>query len=313
MGTTLEFISYHAKGSPAFRDGHVVMGISHELQDLEAGFAVVAGFPELKHTPIVIGECDPDGCAACSEDFYPQNAYRDGALYASYTAASFARAQELAVRRGVRLEGTLTWAFEFEGQPWFAGFRALASNGVELPVLNAFRMMAMMRGQKVSVENSQGRGLDHVLKLGVRADPDVGAMASRDGDKVWVLVWHYHDEDVPGPDAKVKIEVDHLKSDATKIKLRHYRVDASHSNAYAAWKKMGSPQPPSPAQVTELERRAGLEELAGNGVLDVKNGAATIEFELPRQGVSLLVIGDDPAPVKKESFGKKLWRKVKFW
>ena len=32
----------------------------------------------------------------------------------------------------------LTWAFEFEGQPYFDGFRTLATNGIDKPVLNLF-------------------------------------------------------------------------------------------------------------------------------------------------------------------------------
>ena len=50
-------------------------------------------------------------------------------MYSSYTAASFPRKYELAKRHGVRLLGIVTWAFEFEDQPWFDGFRDLATNG----------------------------------------------------------------------------------------------------------------------------------------------------------------------------------------
>ena len=39
-------------------------------------------------------------------------------MYSSYTAASFARKHDLAERHGVNLEGALTWAFEFEDQPY---------------------------------------------------------------------------------------------------------------------------------------------------------------------------------------------------
>ena len=49
---------------------------------------------------------------------------------------------------GVNLEGALTWAFEFEDQPYFAGFRSLASNGIDKPVLNVFRMFNKMSGQR---------------------------------------------------------------------------------------------------------------------------------------------------------------------
>src|SRR4029077_13548040 len=144
----------------------------NQLRDIDRGFAMVASFPEFKETPIVIGESDPDGCAACQG---PQLGYRNGTMYSSYTAASFARKYELADRHGVNLEGALTWAFEFEDQPYFAGFRVLASNGIDLPVLNVFRMFSLMGGQRVVVQSSGTVALDSILKEGVRAAPDVSA------------------------------------------------------------------------------------------------------------------------------------------
>src|SRR5439155_9255444 len=104
---------------------------------------MIAAVPELKNKPIVIGESDPDGCAACQG---PQLGYRNSTMYSSYTAASFARKFMLADKHDVNLEGALTWAFEFENQPYFAGFRVLASNGIDLPVLNVFRMFGRMSG-----------------------------------------------------------------------------------------------------------------------------------------------------------------------
>ena len=289
MGSPLDFISFHAKGAPGVKDGHVRMGMAQELQDLDAGFGVVESFPELKHLPVVIGECDPDGCAACSAEVYPQNAYRSGALYASYTAASFARARDLATKHGVDLEGAVTWAFEFEGQPWFAGFRALASNGIELPVLNAFRMMARMCGQQLSVESSGAASLAKIVKEGVRENADVDALAARNGNQFSLLVWHYHDDDVPGPEADVTVTLEHVVSGARQLRFRHYRVDAEHSNAFTAWQRMGSPAAPTPAQVAILEKAAALAEFGGLGTIPLDEGAATVHFNLPRQGLSLLL------------------------
>jgi len=135
-GTPLDFIAFHAKGSPKIVEGHVQMGISNQLRNIDSGFAIVASYPELKNKPIIIGESDPEGCAACQGS---QLAYRNGTMYSSYTAASFARKHELADKHGVNFEGALTWAFEFEDQPYFAGFRALATNGLDPPVLNLTR------------------------------------------------------------------------------------------------------------------------------------------------------------------------------
>ena len=77
----------------AFVDGHVRMGIANQLRTIDANFGIIASFPELKDKPIVIGESDPDGCAACQG---PQLGYRNGTMYSSYTAASFARKHDLA-------------------------------------------------------------------------------------------------------------------------------------------------------------------------------------------------------------------------
>jgi len=194
-GSPLDFVSFHAKGSPQFLGKHVRMNIANHLRAIDRGFEVIASFPELKNKPIVIGESDPDGCAAAQG---PELGYRNGTMYSSYTAASFARKHDLAAKHGVNLEGALTWAFEFEDQPYFAGFRALATNGVDLPVLNIFRLFARMSGTRVEAQSSGQVALEAALKEGVRGDPDVGALASVDGDKLCVLAWHYHDDDVPG-------------------------------------------------------------------------------------------------------------------
>lgn len=287
QGTPLDLIAFHAKGQPKFVDGHVRMGISNQLRDIDRGFAVVAKYPELKNTPIVIGESDPDGCAACQG---PQLGYRNTTMYSSYTAASFARKHELAAKHGINLEGALTWAFEFEDQPYFAGFRVLASNGIDLPVLNVFRMFSKMSGQRLTVESSGGISLDSILKDGVRAQPDVSALASLDGKKLCVLVWHYHDDDIPGADAALDFTLDGLPLKDGTARFQHFRIDAGHSNAFVAWRTLGSPQNPTPEQYSQLEKAGRLASSPDPETIEVKDAKATLRFVLPRQGVSLLVI-----------------------
>ncbi len=288
-GTPLDFVSFHAKGAPSVADGHVRMGIANQLRTFNDGFALVAAHPELKNTPIIIGESDPDGCAACTAAVYPQNNYRNGALYASYTAASFGRAQAIADRHGVNLEGALTWAFEFEDQPYFAGFRVLATNGIDLPVLNVFRMLSRLGGRRVAVASTQEVPLDDIMKKGVRGAPDVAALAGLEAKRLAVLVWHYHDDDVPGPDARVTLGLRGLPV-AGAARLSHYRIDGTHSNAFTAWQRMGAPAGPSFAQYKELLAAGRLARLDTPATVDVAAGAATLDFVLPRQAVSLLVL-----------------------
>jgi len=101
VGTPIDFISFHAKGAPIYTNDHVRMGIANQLRTIEDGFRIIASYPELKNKPIVIGESDPEGCAACQG---PQLAYRNGTMYSSYTAAWFARKYDLAEKYGVNLE-----------------------------------------------------------------------------------------------------------------------------------------------------------------------------------------------------------------
>ena len=284
-GTPTDFISFHAKGKPTDVGGRVRMGISSQLRDIDGAFAVIARYPEFANTPIVIGESDPEGCAACQG---PDLAYRNGTMYSSYTAASFPRKLDLAAKHGVNLEGALTWAFEFEDQPYFAGFRSLATNGVNKPVMNVFRMFSKMDGARLPVTSDAAVPLPEILRSGVRQKADVSALASLANHKLSVLVWHYHDDDLPGPDAAISLTIPGLPIASGKARLSHHRVDETHGNSFTLWKAMGEPQKPSPEQIAELVAAGQLAALGAPTEAVISNGTATLDFPLPRQGVSLL-------------------------
>lgn len=286
-GAPLDFISFHAKGNPKFENGHVRMGISNQLNDIDRAFAVIASFPELKGKPIIIGESDPEGCAACQG---PQNGYRNGTMYSSYTAASFARKHELAAKHGVNLEGALTWAFEFENRPYFAGFRVLASNGIDHPVLNVFRMFGRMTGQRLQVESNRPVTLDAMLQGGVRTHPDVYALAGMEGKRISVMLWHYHDDDLPGPEAEVTLVINGMSDPRGRATVRQFRIDATHSNAFETWKRMGSPQHPTRAQFAQLEKSGQLAQIGKPIAVEFQDWKFLYTLSLPRQAVCLLEI-----------------------
>ena len=168
----LDFISFHAKGMPTIADGKVTMGIQNELNDADKGFELIASFPKFKNLPIIISEADPEGCAACSSKVNPANNYRNGTLYPAYTAAAYKGLFELQDRHGVNLLSMLSWSFEFEDKDYFEGFRSLATNGVDKPVLNVFRMFALMSGNRVSTTSTGQVPLDSMLVSGVRQTAD---------------------------------------------------------------------------------------------------------------------------------------------
>jgi len=286
-GSPLDYIGFHAKGSPVVVEGHVRMGMRKQAQDIVRGFEIVASFPELRDKPVIIGESDPEGCAACSARTHPQNAYRNGTMYSSYTAAMLHHTLDLAARYRVSLEGAVTWAFEFEDQPWFDGFRTLATNGVSKPVLNIFRMFGQMGGKRVRVQSDGAITLDDLLKAGVHEKADINGLASRGPREASILVWNYHDDDLPAPDAAIHLTVDGIPG-VGRVRVLHYRIDGNHSNAYTIWKEMGSPQNPSAGQYGQLEAAGRLEILSSPGWLRNEGGKVGINFALPRQGASLL-------------------------
>lgn len=287
-GSPLDLITFHAKGAPKVVDGIVQMNMGTQLRDIDKGFEIVASYPSLKNLPIIIGESDPEGCAACSEDLHPQNAYRNGTMYSSYTAASFARKHDLADARGVNLLGAVTWAFEFEDQPWFRGFRDLATNGVDKPVLNVFRMFGMMDGNRVEVKQNLAYDSQKLKMQSVRGERDINAFGTKNAQEAAIMIWNYHDDNKMVDASPVSVQLDGLK--AKRVQIQHYRIDQEHSNAYEVWKKMGSPQKPTAQQIATLESAGQLQTLTSPQWVNVEKGKIQLDFDLPAQGVSLLKI-----------------------
>jgi xylan 1,4-beta-xylosidase len=287
IGAPLELFSFHAKGSPKVVDGVVWMNAAPQLRDIATGFKIAASYPETKDLPLIIGESDPEGCAACGMATNKENAYRNGIMYSSYTAATFARKYELEDQYGINFEGAVSWSFEFENQPWFYGFRDLATNGVDKPVLNVFRMFGKMSGNRVEATSNRMYPLKLIMDSSVRGkQTDIGVLATKDKNAAAVMVWNYHDIDIKGAAEEVSININDLA--AEKVTLTHYRIDDEHSNSYEVWKKMGAPQNPTASQISELTKAGQLKTIGKPEIRRPKSNALVVKISLPRQGVSLI-------------------------
>lgn len=289
-GSPLGYIGFHAKGNPRFNDGKVMMSIKAQLNDVDAGLKLVGEFPELKELPIIIGEFDPEGCAACSSEYTPQYNYRNGTMYSSTVANSYARLYELARKYNANLVGAVTWAFEFENQPWFAGFRDLSTNGVAKPVLNVFRMFGQMGGDIVESQSTGMLPIDSIVRNGVRKQPDIGILASRNDSQAAVMLWNYHDlNDTDVEPAEIQLSIK-TGTNVERVLVTHYRIDSEYSNSYTKWQEMGCPQNPDEKQLKELQKAGDLQTFGSPVWKQVSEGMITDSFFLPRQGVSFLKI-----------------------
>jgi xylan 1,4-beta-xylosidase len=284
----MDFISFHAKGSPSFHEGQVTMGIQSELKDADAGFALIAEYPRFRGLPIILSEADPEGCAACSSRVNPANNYRNGTLYPTYTAVALKGLFALQDRHAVNLLSMLSWSFEFEDKDYFEGFRSLATNGIDKPVLNVFRMFGLMSGSRVKVTSTGQVPLDSMLAAGIRQEPDIDALATKADHAAAVMVWNYSDVAAAGPAATTVVTIHGIPPTVHRVLLEHYRLDATHSNAYTVWQGIGSPQQPTTEQYAELQAAGQLQLLTSPEWMDVRDGSVAVTTEIPRQAISLL-------------------------
>ena len=139
-----------------------------------------------------------------------------------------------------------------------------------------------MDGQRLPVSSDAAVSLPDLLRSGVRGKPDVSAMAAMNGKKLTVLVWHYHDDDVRGPAAEVRIDL--LGAPKGVPKVTRHLVDETHSNSFTAWLAMGSPQQPT----AEQEQACKLAPVDEQARFIEEENLSAVMVTLARQGVTLL-------------------------
>jgi xylan 1,4-beta-xylosidase len=161
--------------------------------------------------------------------------------------------------------------------------------------LNVFRLFARLGAEQIEATSSGEVPLQRILSEGVRDEPDVGVLATRsDRGRVDILLWHYHDDDVPGPQADIHMVVTGLAAGGS-LRVRSWRVDQENGDAFTAWKALGSPARPSRS---EVDRLIAASQLAARPIrirTRLHAGSVAWESRLPRQGVELVELTSGPA------------------
>ncbi|GEM_PF-6828859 len=135
--------------------------------------------------------------------------------------------------------------------------------------------------------------MDAIANGGVRGKPDIDGIACRTGGQIENLIWNYHDDLVLAPDVPVRLQVALPADFPDRVKVTHYRVDSTHSNAYAPWLLAGSPQKPTPELLVKLKDAMKLELFEPINSLASVNREVTLEFPLPRHGLSMIILEGD--------------------
>jgi xylan 1,4-beta-xylosidase len=299
MGTPLDFVTFHVKGGGYRADPHhrkqKPPSVRQILSHTANGHAIISKYPQFKDLECILSEIDPDGWAAGGAWDNINLNFRNTTYYPSFVAAAFDKVSAFArqSRWDLRL---LTWAFMFVGERCFEGTRSFSTQGIDKAILNLFRMYARMGTQQVQLESSGAKDpLAYADAWGSGEGPDIGGFAALSGAKsLEVLIYNHHDDwDLDG-EHTVDLQIDSIPFSASAVTLRHYRIDGSHSNAYAEWVRQGRPMYPTPGQRAAIKAREGLELLEPPRVIQLSDGAVSLSFSLPVHGISLLSL--EPAP-----------------
>ena len=118
----------------------------------------------------------------------------------------------------------------------------------------------------------------------------MNVIATRNKRELTILLWNYHDDDLPAPASQIDLSIESLPEDLSRALVEDFRVDERHSNSYAEWKSMGSPQTLDPLQQKKLQSAGQLQLLESPRWESVQKGRLHLAINLPRPGLSAIRI-----------------------
>lgn len=293
QGTALDFITFHVKGGgyradPRHRKQNPP-SVQQILAHVKHGYDIIGKYPGYAGLECILSEIDPDGWAAGGAWDNANLNFRNTEYYPSFVAAAFDKVSAFARANGWNLK-LLTWAFMFVGERCFEGTRAFSTQGIDKAILNLFRLYAKVGTQWVAFASTGAKDpLAYGDPWGMAEEADVSGFAARtDDDSLEIFIYNHHDNWDLEDEYTVELEITHLPFGQEMVKLQHYRIDQTHSNAYAEWQRQGKPTYPTPEQRAALVSHAGLELLEPPQTLQPSDGSISLSFTIPVHGISLL-------------------------
>ena len=262
------------------------------LREVRAALDAVATHPKFRDLPCIVDECDASVPAHWGVYDNSNIAYRNTEYYPVFQCKLMKKLLDLDARGAASVHQATTWSFYFEGERFFEGTRSLfTAQGIQKPVLNAYRMLSRLGDTRLAVESSRSWPIERLDGGDAGMPEEVDALATAGRGGVRVLVWR-HADDQYATDARaaaVTVRLEHLPFGGD-VRVSHWRIDAEHSNSHTAWRALGAPQDPSPRELSAIEERQGLERLEPDQTAKVREGALTMRIALPLPSVSLIEV-----------------------
>jgi xylan 1,4-beta-xylosidase len=298
IGAPLDFVSFHVKGGGYSVDWHgtpqTPPSRKQILSHIQVGYDIIAKYPSFKSLECVLSEIDPDGWAAGGAWDNPVLNFRNTEYYPSFVASVFDKITRFGQRHQWDVK-FLSWAFMFVGERCFEGTRAFSTQGIDKAILNLFRMYSKLGFRQIFFKSSgMTDPLAYADICGHGEAPDISGFAAlSDSNNLAILIYNQHDDWNAHGEAEIALEIANLPFPATSLTLHHYRIDHSHSNAYAEWLHQGKPMYPTPEQRAAIKSRDGLELFEPPQTLAATDNKLKLNFPLPVHAISLLMISFD--------------------
>jgi xylan 1,4-beta-xylosidase len=263
------------------------------LYEIRTMLRVMAEFPEAVSLPAIVDECDAGVPAHWGVYDNSNFRFQNTEYYPVFQVNLMKKILDLNLDEEPQVQRATTWSFYFEGERYFEGTRAfLTAGGVEKPLMNAYRALAYLGEERIPATSDAAwtvHRLDDTLPAAGPEEVDVLATRGAD-DRIAVLVWRHTDDQYQSDDRDAEVTVTVSGLGRRRYDLAHFRIDRDHSNAHTVWQALGSPQDPTPEQLSAIVARQGLEAYEPARDVDSTGGSADLSLRLPLPAVSLLVL-----------------------
>ena len=291
-GTWLDYVTFHVKGGGfpfKLNAPKATPSVKLLVEQVKLGLETIKkyGYGDRE---VLLSEADPDGWAAGGVYDNRNMNFRNTEYYASYIASSYHHIDRLSQELQVDIR-PLAWAFMFIGERCFEGTRTFSTQGINKASFNIFKLYARMGHQRLSFESSQAQNvLAYEDRFGAGEEPEVSGMAalSEDGT-VQVMLYSHHDDWDIHDSFTVELHLENIPFVGPAI-LEHYRIDGSHSNAYAEWVRQGKPKYPAQQQYESIKAKSYLECVDPIRMVKMVDGKLSLEFTMPTHAISLIEI-----------------------
>ncbi len=289
-GSRLDFISFHAKGTdwPRLDQLTEEPSLRKILAQLEEYRQVLGKYPQYENHEILFDECDMTVATNFGIHDYPFFRFNNTEYFPVFVIRQVKNILDYMMLKKMNLKFFTTWAFYFEGKRFFEGNRALVTNeNIKKPVFNAFGMLEKLGDTRIGLHG--GSGMRSLSSPDFSRRVDGLATLTRDRS-MEVLLWNFDEDPDATGEAEIELSVKNPAFSMRRAKIFLYRIDNQHSNAYAAWCELGSPQDPSPEQLEVIRGRESLEMVESPKSIEIGQNGFRKRFRLPMHGAMLLKI-----------------------